>query len=80
MQTYKNLSGQSAVESYEIGEDFIVVKFKAPSRTGGTLYKYTYASTGRDNVEHMKALAEAGEGLATFIGTPAIRKSYESKE
>jgi len=77
MQNYK--STEEGIESYEVGEDFIVVKFSTPSRTGGTLYKYSYASAGKENVEEMKKLAEAGTGLSPFI-TANTRKLYESKE
>jgi hypothetical protein len=59
---YKNLDGNSGVAAYEIGRDSLVVQFQ----TGAT-YAYTYASTGRKNIEHMKRLALAGEGLSTFI-------------
>jgi hypothetical protein len=77
MQPYKNTN--EGIESYETGDDFIRIKFSTPSRSGGTLYKYSYASAGKDNIERMKQLAEAGEGLSPFI-TANTRKSYETKE
>ena len=79
MQPYKNLGGTEPVESYEVGPDYIKVKFSTPSRTGGTTYKYTAASAGAENVEKMKGLAEVGQGLAGFI-TLNVRKAYETKE
>lgn len=63
MQIYMNYGGNSGVEGYEIGTDYIEVKFKATRRT----YRYSYASAGREAVEHMKALAIGGEGLNEFI-------------
>lgn len=77
MQPYKHT--EEGVESYEVGDDYITVKFSTPSRSGGTLYKYSYASAGEENVEAMKKLAEEGEGLSPFV-TANTRKLYESKE
>jgi hypothetical protein len=72
MERYKNLSGDSGVESFEIGPDFIEVQFHdRPS------YMYTDQSAGRDNVEQMKHLARAGRGLSTFISQhPGVRHGY----
>ena len=73
MEQYKNLSGQSGVSSYEIGNDSIKVRFK-----DGHVYLYNNASAGRTNIEHMKSLAIAGRGLNSFINT-TVRKNYASK-
>ena len=73
MERYKNLGGQSGVDSYEIAPDSITVKFK-----DGAVYLYTNASAGVQNIEKMKALAVAGRGLNSFINT-TVRKSYASK-
>ena len=62
MERYKNLGGDSGVVGYEIGTDFIKVKFK-----GSKVYVYDYASAGRDNIEQMKTLAKTGTGLNAFI-------------
>ena len=43
MTYYKNLSGNSGVFQYEIGEDFIIVRFKTSAR----LYKYSYKKPER---------------------------------
>ncbi len=59
---YKNLSGDSGVIAYEIGDDFIWICFK-----GGSGYRYSNSSVGSHNVEKMKGLAEQGRGLSTFI-------------
>lgn len=74
MKPYKNSSGKSGVVAYEIGKDYIKVKF-----VDGPIYLYTWKSTGELNVEHMKKLATSGSGLSTFISV-SIRGNYESKE
>jgi hypothetical protein len=39
---------------------------------------FTYASAGRDNVEHMKSLAVAGRGLNSYINTH-VKHRYASQ-
>lgn len=73
MKPYKNLSGNSGVAAYEIGEDYIKVKFR-----DGDVYLYNYSVTGKFNVERMKKLAEEGKGLSTFISR-YVRKNYAEK-
>ena len=73
MKPYKNLSGNSGVAAYEIGEDFIKVKFR-----DGDVYLYNYSVTGMDNVERMKKLAAEGKGLSTFISRH-VKDDYASK-
>lgn len=72
MRPYLNRKGDSGIAGFEIGDDFIRIQF-----LNGSPYLYTYTSAGRDNVEEMKRLALAGEGLATFISQhPSVRKGY----
>lgn len=78
METYKNLSGQSNVSRYEIGENYITVEFKTRGKDGCNSYKYSYMSAGHTNVEQMKKLAIAGFGLNSFINTH-VKKAYERK-
>lgn len=59
---YKNLSGDSAVSTFEIKKDQITVKFK-----DHTIYRYTNQSADPANVSKMKTLALSGKGLGTFI-------------
>lgn len=73
MKPYKNLSGNSGVLAYEVGPDYIKIKFR-----GGAVYLYNYSATGRDNVERMKKLAEEGKGLSTFINK-YVRDDYVAK-
>ena len=74
MQQYLNLGGDSGVEGYEIGDDYITVYF-ARSHKG---YKYSYQSAGQTHVERMKQLAKAGNGLNEYINRNT-RNLYERK-
>lgn len=78
METYRNLSGESNVRRYQIGNNFIDVEFSESRSGGATTYKYTYASAGSSNVEHMKQLAQAGSGLNSFINKE-VKDLYASK-
>lgn len=64
MNRYRNLGGDSNVEGYGYGTEYIRVRFR-----DGSEYVYTYQSAGRDNVERAKALADAGRGLNAYINT-----------
>ena len=64
MKRYGNRSGNSGVEAYRITATSIFVKFRNREAP------YEYSSKGRAGprkVARMKALAEAGEGLSTYI-------------
>jgi len=76
MQNYANLGGDSGVISFELGYDYIVVKFEDQGRW--TTYRYTYSSAGKGVVEEMKRLALAGQGLNGFIHE--THSPYESKQ
>lgn len=73
MQRYRNLSGDSGVVAYEIGRDSINVMFK-----DGWTYLYTYASAGPFQIEKMKKLAVAGQGLCRYI-VKYVHESYAAK-
>lgn len=70
MERYRNRGGDSGIVAYEIGPDFITVKFSDRS-----VYLYTYRSAGRANIERMKRLAIAGKGLHSFINR-RVNKKY----
>ncbi|MDK3024940.1 hypothetical protein QO239_20310 [Cupriavidus taiwanensis] len=74
MEPYRNLSGNSGIDAYELGPDHIRVRFD-----DGRVYTYDYRSTGRGNVEQMKRLAIAGRGLCSFI-SQVVGKHYAHKE
>lgn len=63
MEKYKNLNGDSGVEWFEIGSNFIKVKFKSNPK----LYQYSYSKAGMHHVEQMKHLAQSGSGLNSYI-------------
>lgn len=73
MQRYAKYGGDSGVAAFEIGDDRIIVQFN-----DGSLYLYTNGSAGRSNVERMKQLAKAGQGLNEYINR-WVRKSYHRK-
>ncbi len=74
MEPYGNLGGNSGVEAYEIGPDFIRVQFST-----GSVYLYTYESAGSHSIEQMKELAIRSEGLNSFINT-TVRHYYARRE
>lgn len=63
MEQYKNLNGDSGISHYEIGEDYIIVKFFTTPKP----YKYSYNSAGMAHIEYMKVLAINGTGLNSYI-------------
>ncbi|HEY2020747.1 hypothetical protein [Paraburkholderia sp.] len=76
MQRYGNLSGDSGVDAYEIGDDFIKVRFRT-----GVAYWYTERSAGAAHVAVLKRLARRGQGLGTYISQhPEVRDGYEKKD
>lgn len=71
--TRDNIGGDSGVSGYELGTDSIKVQFK-----DGSIYLYNYGSAGAGNVETMKELAAAGDGLNAFINRN-VKKAYAAK-
>jgi len=63
MPIYKDIDGDSGVNSYEYGDDCITVWFNGTSRS----YTYSYASAGSHHIEEMKRLADIGDGLNAYI-------------
>ena len=69
---YRKLSGEAGVQAYAHGPGWIHLQFVR----GGT-YEYTSRSVGRANLQKMKRLAHAGEGLTTFINQhPEVKNGY----
>jgi hypothetical protein len=75
MTPYKNLSGNSNVEAYELGEGSITVRFMS-----GTHRNYLYNSIrpGASVVAKMQALAKQGHGLNSYIST-TVKSSFAKK-
>jgi hypothetical protein len=63
MTHYKNLGLDSDVESYQIFENLIKVKFKDTIK----IYTYSDKRATKFHVDNMKKLAIAGEGLNSYI-------------
>jgi hypothetical protein len=63
MKQYLNTGGSSNIESYDIGESYIILKLKDEQR----VFIYSYKKAGRKHVEAMKALAVKGRGLDEYI-------------
>lgn len=72
MTPYKNISRNSGVKAYSIGEDHIKVRFAGAA----TVYTYSYRKAGKSHVENMKLLAEKGKGLSTYI-SQYLRNLYD---
>lgn len=72
MERYRNSGGDSGISSYEIGTDFIIVKFTGTFRT----YRYSYRKAGQHHVENMKRLARSGSGLNGYINR-YVKKLYD---
>ncbi len=68
------LNSASGIQAYDYGDDFIRIQFE-----DGTIYLYTYESTGAYHIEQMKKLAQLGKGLNTFINQ-AVRGNYWKRE
>lgn len=73
MPLYKDINGDSGVQSYEIGDGSITVHFER----GGS-YLYTNASAGADHIVEMQRLAQIGDGLNAYINK-YVRKNYAQK-
>jgi len=69
MERYRNWA--SGVKAYQIGIDYILVKFDSFKT-----YKYSYKKAGQFKVEKMKMLAVRGKGLNSFINRCA-KYSYD---
>jgi hypothetical protein len=62
MEPYRHIGPESGVTDYEIGADYVLVRFR-----GGRTYRYSHARAGEHHIGRMKELAKAGRGLATYI-------------
>ncbi|MEO8887079.1 MAG: hypothetical protein ABI367_13530 [Mucilaginibacter sp.] len=73
MQSYKSTSQDTGVIAYQIGKNSISIKFM-----DGSVYVYSVKSAGAKAIADMKALAQKGEGLTTYINQH-VREHYEVK-
>ncbi|MCK9618029.1 MAG: hypothetical protein M0R21_09375 [Lentimicrobiaceae bacterium] len=76
MEIYKNLSGNSGITHYEIGEDYIDVKFI----DNPTIYFYCNKKISKAHINKMKDLAKKGKGLCTYIAqNPEIKDNFSKR-
>jgi hypothetical protein len=73
VEPYRNLSGNSGIEAFEVHDRSIIVRF-----TSGPAYVYDYDRPGGAHVERMKGLAREGRGLSTYI-SQHVRDAFASK-
>lgn len=73
MTPYADVSGTSGIVAYEPTHDGIIIRF-----VGGARYEYNAQKPGPAAVRRMKALAEQGRGLATYIAR-FVRENYFRK-
>jgi hypothetical protein len=73
MQPYQRLAGDTGVTAFLIHPRSIEIEF-----VDGSIYTYTYASAGKTHVDNMKLLAEAGQGLSTYI-SQFVRDNYSAR-
>ena len=71
MENYKNLSKNSGITHYELGEKYIKVWFINKPK----FYVYDNIRPGINHIEKMKTLATLGKGLGTYISRN-IRGNY----
>lgn len=62
MEPYRNRSGRSGVDRFDIRPDGIVICFK-----DGGCYLYSFTKCGQSVVQQLIRLARKGCGLATYI-------------
>jgi hypothetical protein len=77
MERYANLGGDSGVHAFELGAASIVIQFVERPASADRFYRYTNASAGAAQIREMRRLAEAGQGLSTYIARHD--PGYESK-
>lgn len=75
MPEYRDRDGESGILTYEVGLDWIEVKFENGQQR---IYRYTNASAGAFNIATMKRLAAEGNGLNGFINRH-VKNRYVSK-
>lgn len=69
MTPYLDYDQNSSVQGFQVGEGWIDGLFK-----DGSLYRYTAASAGAQNIEIMARHAYAGQGLGGFINRNVGRR------
>lgn len=73
MQPYRSTGGDSGIVAYACGPGWIDIRF----RRGGT-YRYDGRHPGALHVMQMQRLAEAGDGLNTYLNR-YVRDDYAAR-
>lgn len=73
MKRYRGSDGGSGVVAYESGPGWILVRFR-----GGATYRYDERHPGAAQVLEMQRLADAGDGLASYISRH-VRDDYAAR-
>ncbi|MDH2916059.1 MAG: hypothetical protein PXX77_04195 [Gallionella sp.] len=75
MKAYKDINGDSGIAAYDYGDDWIKVQFK-----GGDTYEYRASNVGQSHINTMKGLADAGDGLNSYImRNPTVKNGWTAK-
>ena len=71
---YQNKSKKSSIDTYEIADkgDSLAITFNS-----GATYIYDHTKPGKEQVDKMKELAAAGEGLGSYI-KKNVNKNFAS--
>lgn len=73
MEVYQNKNGNSGITHYEIGVEYIAIRFENQSE----IYIYTNVQTGKRHIDKMKKLAISGKGLSTYISQhPSVKNNF----
>lgn len=74
MKRYADKTGESGITHYAIGKGWIDVRFKGRDEP----YRYSARRIGAKHLRELTRLAEAGQGLATYISQhPEVRDGYD---
>lgn len=65
MERCRNSVGDSGVDSFEIVEDYIKVKFTGTFKT----YRWSHIRAGKNHVDKMKILVRRGSRLNAYINS-----------
>lgn len=75
MKVYRDINGDSGISAYNYGDDWIGVQFK-----DGKTYEYRASKIGQAHITAMKVLADAGDGLNSYImRNPTVKSGWSSK-
>jgi hypothetical protein len=75
MKTYKDIDKDSGITAYDYGDVWIKIQFKS-----GQIYEYYASKIGQAHISAMKTMADAGEGLNSYIRkNPTVRNGWSSR-